>query len=166
MEQLMYRCGHVPNYWYSQGRMGLTPPEPHYRQAESPEDIDCVYSILLDGFIETENVAFFSDDDAYARWDMLSGRAIPPADMDIRTAVAFAEAIWMSVLSGDDRAIGDGSETRDAFMLETAKRLSPDQWGGRSTGWEIDGEAGLSAGTDLLVEAWAAGAPIETVLAG
>lgn len=166
MYLLEYLGGSVPNNWYSQGKMGLAAPVLWFRQVVVPEDIDCIYAICLDGFVETENVAHFTDEEARIRWEMLAGRCEPPKGMDMRTAVAFAEAIWLSVLSGDDHEVGDGTEVRDAFRNEAATRLASVRNAGSCAGWKRDGAAGYAEGADYLVEAWAAGAPIETVLMG
>ena len=165
-ETIEYLCSDVPNDWYSQGRAGLAALSPRCKRCDiPPEGTEHVYAMRIGGRAQTSNMALFKEEAIRVRWGILVGDTQPPANMNLRAATAFAEAIWLAVLSKEENFIGNGTAMKQALLLEVSKQRSLQTWDGGETGWREYEESGRRAGVDLALEAWIAGSPIEAVLA-
>lgn len=159
-KKIEYLVGSEPNYIRSFGYPGTW-----YARRELPDDIDTIRHIRLDNLASTENVAALFDYEVEETWEALTEGAPLPEGMGDRTALAFAQAIWLDTFLKLDDGEALCQAFRKSLMMERAKKEYEEGEWEEETGWDAVFKAGKETGADLRVDAWLAGAPFDVVLA-
>ena len=161
--RIEYLNGFDANYmWYS-GYPGSWSAE----DAPDPEDVNRIYHIRLDNAFTTENVAALNEEEAVYRWELLTDNMEMdfPGKWSAQSAAAHAEAIWLDTLAyivkNEEMAYNLRSVLRDMTLVH----LHEEDLDEYITSWPSIKCAAENAGVLHRMEAWAAGSPLEVLLA-
>ena len=142
--------------------------------APDPHDINRLIHIRLDNQLATENVSSEEmwEEDVIWRWNQLAPGFAPPANMNLRTALCFVEAIWLDTIRAN---VTGHSDVINGFFhrcleVECDYASFPSEWdevvhNGRNINLNMFKEIAHEGGVEYRIEAWLSGVPLEIVLA-